>query len=137
MSSPPETVLNHFKNNLWVKFFKFIYFQIKPKVSLPVGKNLQDHITTGLDLILLNVTLPFSWKSIINSLQNTYQYIAYGSGNHNLVVSISCVMSPNTGLHILGVILYMTWKVNIPSSTPYVVSNMRNWELWVIRKCKK
>lgn len=29
-------------------------------LNLPVGKNLQDHVTTGLDLILLNQSLPLS-----------------------------------------------------------------------------
>nr|UYG55626.1 glucose dehydrogenase 3 [Geocoris pallidipennis] len=53
---------------------------IKPKVSLPVGSNLQDHLTTGLDLIYLNISLPLSWKSMINSFQNTYQYLAHGTG---------------------------------------------------------
>lgn len=53
---------------------------IKPKISLPVGDNLQDHLTTGLDLVFLNVSLPMSWKSILNSFQNTYQYIVHGTG---------------------------------------------------------
>lgn len=49
---------------------------ITPKIDLPVGENLQDHVTTGFDLVLLNQSLglgieemmsPFSmWSYFIN-----------------------------------------------------------------------
>jgi choline dehydrogenase len=34
--------------------------------NLPVGENLQDHVTTGLDLILLNQTVGFGLKDMMN-----------------------------------------------------------------------
>lgn len=39
---------------------------IKVREDLPVGENLQDHVTTGLDLIILNQTIGLSVKDLIN-----------------------------------------------------------------------
>lgn len=47
--------------------------------DLPVGQNLQDHITTGLDLVLLNRTLPTTPLKLM-SLQNIYDYYFHGTG---------------------------------------------------------
>lgn len=59
---------------------ELIKHNIKPKVTLSVGNNLQDHVTTGLDLVFLNKSLPISWTSIVNSLPNTYDYFLHGTG---------------------------------------------------------
>ncbi|CRK92490.1 CLUMA_CG006030, isoform A, partial [Clunio marinus] len=40
--------------------------RIKCRENLPVGENLQDHVTTGLDLIILNQTLGLSINDIVN-----------------------------------------------------------------------
>ncbi|CAO1416645.1 unnamed protein product [Diamesa tonsa] len=42
--------------------------------DLPVGKNLQDHITTGMDLIILDKPIGLQVKNIINPL-NIYNYL--------------------------------------------------------------
>lgn len=39
---------------------------IELRENLPVGENLQDHVTTGLDLIILNQTVGLSVKDLIN-----------------------------------------------------------------------
>lgn len=39
---------------------------IEVREDLPVGENLQDHVTTGLDLIILNQTIGLSVKDLIN-----------------------------------------------------------------------
>ncbi|KAJ9577195.1 hypothetical protein L9F63_006252 [Diploptera punctata] len=48
--------------------------------NLPVGQNLQDHITTGLDLILLNESLPLSLASV-ESPVSLYEYVFHGKGS--------------------------------------------------------
>ncbi|XP_014261875.1 glucose dehydrogenase [FAD, quinone]-like isoform X2 [Cimex lectularius] len=53
---------------------------IKPIIDLPVGKNLQDHVTSGLDLIILNQTLPLSVEALLNSPLYAYQYFVKGKG---------------------------------------------------------
>lgn len=47
--------------------------------NLPVGKNLQEHVTTGLDLILFNRSLSISALDILNPI-NMYQYFLHGKG---------------------------------------------------------
>lgn len=39
---------------------------LKTKIDLPVGNNLQDHVTTGLDLITLNTSLGVDLKSVLS-----------------------------------------------------------------------
>lgn len=52
---------------------------IPTKVDLPVGDNLQDHITTGLDLILLNQTLDIGIEQML-SPYSVFEYFWYGTG---------------------------------------------------------
>lgn len=47
--------------------------------DLPVGKNLQDHVTTGLDLLLFNKSLAIHGSDIVNPI-NSYDYFLYGEG---------------------------------------------------------
>nr|CAD7258096.1 unnamed protein product [Timema shepardi] len=47
--------------------------------DLPVGQNLQDHVTTGLDLVILNQTLPLNVANIA-SLSSALDYLFYGTG---------------------------------------------------------
>ncbi|CAH0751088.1 unnamed protein product [Diatraea saccharalis] len=47
--------------------------------NLPVGYNLQDHVTTGLDLILFNKTLSVNAMSMLDVF-NVYQYFFHGKG---------------------------------------------------------
>ncbi|XP_047529471.1 glucose dehydrogenase [FAD, quinone]-like [Vanessa atalanta] len=47
--------------------------------SLPVGKNLQDHIGTGLDLVLFNNSQSIEMFDIMN-LWNVFQYFFNGKG---------------------------------------------------------
>ncbi|KAL1130662.1 hypothetical protein AAG570_011904 [Ranatra chinensis] len=53
---------------------------IEPYVNLPVGENLQDHVTTGLDLVLLNWTLPLSSTTVLKTPIAAYQYLVHGDG---------------------------------------------------------
>lgn len=53
--------------------------KIKLQKDLPVGLNLQDHITTGLDLIILNETLPVKLENFL-SFSSVYEYFARGTG---------------------------------------------------------
>ncbi|XP_050346515.1 alcohol dehydrogenase [acceptor]-like [Nymphalis io] len=46
---------------------------------LPVGKNLQDHIGTGLDLVLFNTSQSVEMFDIMN-LWNVFKYFFYGKG---------------------------------------------------------
>ncbi|XP_004921999.1 glucose dehydrogenase [FAD, quinone] isoform X1 [Bombyx mori] len=48
--------------------------------DLPVGKNLQDHVTTGLDLVLFNKTVSISALDMINPI-NAIKYFIYGTGS--------------------------------------------------------
>lgn len=41
-------------------------FEIDVRADLPVGENLQDHVTTGLDLIILNTTLGLGIKDLMS-----------------------------------------------------------------------
>lgn len=47
--------------------------------DLPVGKNLQDHVTTGLDLIMFNKSLALHGSDIVNPI-NSFNYFLYGEG---------------------------------------------------------
>nr|CAD7405076.1 unnamed protein product [Timema cristinae] len=47
--------------------------------DLPVGQNLQDHVTTGLDIVILNQTLPLNVANIA-SLSSAFDYLFYGTG---------------------------------------------------------
>lgn len=47
--------------------------------DLPVGKNLQDHVTTGLDLLMFNKSLALHGSDIVNPI-NSYNYFLYGEG---------------------------------------------------------
>ncbi|XP_063240453.1 glucose dehydrogenase [FAD, quinone]-like isoform X1 [Bacillus rossius redtenbacheri] len=47
--------------------------------ELPVGQSLQDHVTTGLDLVLLNSSLPLG-AAALASLPAAWQYLRHGSG---------------------------------------------------------
>uniref|UniRef100_A0A0A9WUX8 Glucose dehydrogenase [acceptor] n=2 Tax=Lygus hesperus TaxID=30085 RepID=A0A0A9WUX8_LYGHE len=51
-----------------------VHHGIDPILDLPVGDNLQDHVTTGLDLILLNQSLPLSEKGVLASPFLAYEY---------------------------------------------------------------
>lgn len=52
---------------------------IATKIDLPVGRNLQDHVTTGLDLILLNNSLDISMETSLSPF-SIYKYIFHGNG---------------------------------------------------------
>lgn len=52
---------------------------IETKINLPVGRNLQDHVTTGVDLILLNQSLDMSMERAISPL-SVYDYVFHGKG---------------------------------------------------------
>ncbi|XP_066150109.1 glucose dehydrogenase [FAD, quinone]-like [Euwallacea fornicatus] len=47
--------------------------------NLPVGNNLQDHVTTGFDLILLNHTLTLGIANILSPI-SMYEYFVKNSG---------------------------------------------------------
>lgn len=47
--------------------------------NLPVGENLQDHVTTGLDLIILNETLPVNVEKMMSFLA-PFSYFILGEG---------------------------------------------------------
>ncbi|KAJ8953917.1 hypothetical protein NQ318_019157 [Aromia moschata] len=49
------------------------------KVNLPVGENLLDHVTTGLDLILLNQSLGIGIEQML-SPYSIFEYFWYGTG---------------------------------------------------------
>lgn len=55
------------------------HYNITVVKDLPVGKNLQDHVTTGLDLILLNQSLSLSAFTLMNSY-HMLQYFLNGKG---------------------------------------------------------
>ncbi|XP_046660187.1 glucose dehydrogenase [FAD, quinone]-like [Homalodisca vitripennis] len=52
--------------------------KIKVAVDLPVGDNLQDHVSTGVDLVITNQSSPISWKTVVNPL-SPLQYL-FGKG---------------------------------------------------------
>lgn len=52
---------------------------IKVIKDLPVGENLIDHVTTGLDLILLNKSINFGISDLMNPM-NAWYYLTKGSG---------------------------------------------------------
>lgn len=52
---------------------------IKPRINLPVGDNLQDHVATGLDLVLLNKSLDFSMLSLVNPIA-IFNFFVNGKG---------------------------------------------------------
>lgn len=52
---------------------------IKCKRNLPVGNNLQDHVTTGLDLVILNWTAGLNIKDVASPL-SAYDYFFNSNG---------------------------------------------------------
>lgn len=52
---------------------------IAAKIDLPVGQNLQDHVTTGLDLILLNKSIDMSMEKCLSPF-SLFDYVFYGKG---------------------------------------------------------
>lgn len=52
---------------------------IETKIDLPVGENLQDHVTTGLDLVLLNKSLDLSMEKCLSPF-SLFDYGFYGNG---------------------------------------------------------
>jgi choline dehydrogenase len=48
-------------------------------LNLPVGKHLQDHVTTGLDLVLLNQSLPLSLSTVASPV-SSFKYFLFGQG---------------------------------------------------------
>lgn len=52
---------------------------IEPKIDLPVGQNLQDHVTTGLDLIVLNKTIDISMEKCLSPF-SLFDYVFSGKG---------------------------------------------------------
>ncbi|KAF5269577.1 hypothetical protein FQR65_LT05915 [Abscondita terminalis] len=53
--------------------------RVRTKVNLPVGDNLQDHVTTGADLVLLNTSLGINPPNMM-SLFTAYDYFVRSSG---------------------------------------------------------
>ncbi|XP_046621945.1 glucose dehydrogenase [FAD, quinone]-like isoform X1 [Neodiprion virginianus] len=53
--------------------------KIKVVQNLPVGQNLVDHILTGLDLVVLNTTLPLNILNVLNPL-SAFNYFFHGKG---------------------------------------------------------
>lgn len=47
--------------------------------DLPVGQHLVDHILTGIDLVILNISLPLSLMDAINPL-SALNYFVHGEG---------------------------------------------------------
>jgi hypothetical protein len=47
--------------------------------NLPVGKHLQDHVMTGLDLVLLNQSLPLSLSAAASPV-SAFKYFLFGQG---------------------------------------------------------
>ncbi|KAJ8916103.1 hypothetical protein NQ315_004469 [Exocentrus adspersus] len=52
---------------------------IVTKIDLPVGENLQDHVTTGFDLILLNQTINYGMRHMLNPY-SLFEYFWSGTG---------------------------------------------------------
>lgn len=52
---------------------------IETKIDLQVGQNLQDHVATGLDLILLNKSIDMSMEKSI-APHSIYEYVFRGKG---------------------------------------------------------
>ncbi|XP_050316274.1 glucose dehydrogenase [FAD, quinone]-like isoform X2 [Anthonomus grandis grandis] len=52
---------------------------ITPIINLPVGENLQDHVTTGFDLVLLNQSLGIGIPEMISPV-SIYDYFINGAG---------------------------------------------------------
>ncbi|XP_050542948.1 glucose dehydrogenase [FAD, quinone]-like isoform X2 [Daktulosphaira vitifoliae] len=53
--------------------------KIPPVIDLPVGENLQDHVITGMDMIILEQSLGMSFIDLISPI-NMYKYIFKGKG---------------------------------------------------------
>ncbi|XP_057668627.1 alcohol dehydrogenase [acceptor]-like [Diorhabda carinulata] len=52
---------------------------IETKINLPVGENLQDHLTTGFDLVLLKHSLGIGIEYLL-SFRSLFEYFWYGIG---------------------------------------------------------
>lgn len=64
---------------------------IEVKQNLPVGENLQDHVTTGLDLIILNQTLGLSTANLVNPFK-IFDYFWYEGKDSFLALAGSDAM---------------------------------------------
>jgi len=62
-----------------------LYFKIPVIADLAVGKNLQDHVITGLDMVTLQKSLRLTLKDIISPI-NIYRYFFKGTGKKNFVL---------------------------------------------------
>ncbi|XP_054282802.1 glucose dehydrogenase [FAD, quinone]-like [Macrosteles quadrilineatus] len=51
-------------------------------VDLPVGENLQDHVATGLDLVVTNQSSPLSWQTVVNPWNPISYLLGQGPMTH-------------------------------------------------------
>lgn len=68
------------------QFLNIICIKIPVVVDLSVGKNLQDHIITGMDMITLEKPLGLSFKDIISPI-NIYKYFSRGMGKIKIKIN--------------------------------------------------
>jgi hypothetical protein len=61
------------------KFCNLCACEIPVILDLPVGKHLQDHVMTGLDLVLLNQSLPLSLSAAASPI-SAFKYFLFGQG---------------------------------------------------------
>ncbi|XP_058834463.1 glucose dehydrogenase [FAD, quinone]-like [Topomyia yanbarensis] len=99
---------------------------IQPIVDLPVGENLQDHITTGMDLVLLSKRMPMQPMDLIHP-SNIWKYLTNRGMNSSLSFGgcecLGFVNLDSSFTHNLG---FMVLPVGITIDTGLHLRNLIN-----------
>ncbi|XP_062715587.1 glucose dehydrogenase [FAD, quinone]-like [Aedes albopictus] len=99
---------------------------IKQIAELKVGENLQDHITTGMDLVLLSKRLPFRVWDLLNPV-NIGRYL-FDSGRNSSIAFGGCegLGFVNLGSNFTHNLGFMVLPVGITFDAGYHLRNVIN-----------
>ncbi|XP_055527813.1 glucose dehydrogenase [FAD, quinone]-like [Wyeomyia smithii] len=95
-------------------------------IDLPVGENLQDHITTGMDLILLSQRMPMGLMDIVHPL-NLWNYFFNNGQNSSISFGgCECLGFVNLGSNFTHDIGFMVLPVGITVDAGAHLRNLIN-----------
>lgn len=99
---------------------------IKQVVDLKVGENLQDHITTGMDLVLLSKRLPLQVWNLLNPI-NIGRYL-FASGRNSSIAfgGCECLGFVNLGSNFTHTLGFMVLPVGITFDAGYHLHTLMN-----------
>ncbi|XP_062534656.1 glucose dehydrogenase [FAD, quinone]-like [Armigeres subalbatus] len=99
---------------------------IKPIIEAKVGENLQDHITTGMDLVLLSERLPFRAWNLLNPLNIGRYLFAEGRNSSIGFGGCECLGFVNLGSNFTHTLGFMVLPVGITIDAGHHLSDLIN-----------